>query len=148
MRILFLCIVAATALVVLEASAQSSSSGSFLARLGKDTVAVEQYALNAHELSGSSIARNPQTTIRQYSAAFGPNGTFERFHVSFQPFGKPVSVERDYVYNEDGWAVEMNPRDIWPNSGEQMVPVPEVHKQADYQPHQEDNPVSTAQFVV
>jgi hypothetical protein len=101
MRILILCVVAASALLVLEASAQSNSSGSFLTRLGKDTVAVERYTMSAHELSGTSIARNPQTTIRNYSATFDPNGKLERFHVTYQPFGKPVAMERDYVYNDD-----------------------------------------------
>jgi hypothetical protein len=61
---------------------------------------VEQYTLGAHELSGISIARNPQTTVRKYSATFA-NGKFERFHVSYQPFGKPIALERDYVYNDD-----------------------------------------------
>jgi hypothetical protein len=101
MKTLVLCALAASALLAPDASAQSNSSGSFLTTLGKDTVAVEQYTLGTRELSGTSIARNPQTTIRKYSATFGANGKLERFHVTYQPFGKPVALERDYVYNDD-----------------------------------------------
>ena len=101
MRISLLSLAAACMIVVSDATAQSGSTGSFLATLGKDTVAVEQYTMGVRELTGISIARNPQTTVRKYSATFDANGKLEKFHVSYQPFGKPVVLERDYVYNDD-----------------------------------------------
>lgn len=100
-----LAVIAGTAWVA--ATAQTSETGSFLAKLGRDTIAVEQYSMNARELRGTSIARSPQTTVRTYLATFGPNGALERFHVSYQKFGGPVTGERDFVYSDDSVRVTM-----------------------------------------
>jgi hypothetical protein len=100
-----LAVIAGTAWVA--ATAQTSETGSFLAKLGRDTIAVEQYSMNARELRGTSIARSPQTTVRTYLATFGPNGALERFHVSYQKFGGPVTAERDFAYTDDSVRVTM-----------------------------------------
>ena len=97
--LLFLLAVAATSWVA--ANAQSKETGSFLAKLGRDTIAVEQYSMDARELQGTSIARSPHTTVRTYRATFGPNGALERFHVSYQQFNGPVTAERDFEYTDD-----------------------------------------------
>jgi hypothetical protein len=89
------------------ATAQTKETGSFLAKLGRDTIAVEQYSMSDRELRGTSIARSPQTTVRTYLATFGPNGALERFHVSYQPFGGQVTAERDFVYADDSVRVTM-----------------------------------------
>jgi hypothetical protein len=69
--------------------------------LGNDTVAVEQFSMKGNELSGINTVRNPRTTVRTFSATFNPDGKLEHFLVKFQPFGKAVSAENEYVYLDD-----------------------------------------------
>ena len=86
-------------LLSLRAPAQTNG-GSFLTMLGNDTVAVEQFLMKGNELSGTSTVTNPRTTVRTFLATFSSGGKLERFLVKFQPFGKPVAAENEYIYME------------------------------------------------
>ncbi len=63
----------------------------FLTKLGNDTLAVEEFSINSHEIQGTSIARAPRLTVRKYKATFGDNGMLEHFHVTYQRFSGQVS---------------------------------------------------------
>lgn len=88
-------------LTVLSLTGMGQTKSAFVAMLGEDTLAVEEYSMNGGALTGVSIIRSPQTTVRTYRATFGPNGQLEKFHVEYQPYGKPVGAERDYLYYDD-----------------------------------------------
>ena len=85
----------------LAATAQTTRTSSFVTTLGRDTIAVEQYALSGHTLKGTSVVRSPKTTVRDYTAEFGPDGELSRFHVSLHPLNGAVTGERDYLYRGD-----------------------------------------------
>ena len=95
----------------LAVAALGQTKGAFVATIGNDTLAVEQYSMKGNELTGVSIVRSPQTTVRNYRISFGPKGRLDRFHVEYQPYGKPVSAERDYVYYDDSVHVIMKQGD-------------------------------------
>ena len=101
MKRCFFLLTVITGLTCIGAIGQPKQSGYFLAKLGRDTIAVEEFSLNARELHGTSVARSPKTTIREYSATFGSDGILTHFHITYQRFGKPVFAERDYVYSND-----------------------------------------------
>ena len=65
-------LLALTALAVPVLHAQQAS---FVYRLGKDTVAVEQYTRTANRLTGEVVSRQGAAVVRTvYDAALGPNG--------------------------------------------------------------------------
>jgi len=55
--------------------------GTFIVRLGRDTVALERYSRTAARLEGEQVARAPSTVHRIYTATFGPGGAVERFEL-------------------------------------------------------------------
>ncbi len=85
----------------ITAYAQEATNGYFVTRLGRDTIAVEQYEVNGHELKGMSVVRSPRTVIRQYEASFGATGELNEFHVTLRSIEGAVSGERDYLYEGD-----------------------------------------------
>ena len=76
LRLVTLC---AAALVAPPALA--AQTGQFVVRLGKDTLAIEQYARTTDRLQGEQVLRSPRTVHRLYTASFGPGGALERFEV-------------------------------------------------------------------
>ena len=83
------------------AMSQPGQGGSFLTMLGRDTIAVEEFSFGANGFQGTSVARAPRTSLREYSATFGPGGVLERFHITYQRYGGTVYAERTYVYTDD-----------------------------------------------
>ncbi len=83
------------------ASAQKSTSGSFLTKLGRDTITIEQFTMAARELKGMSVSRSPRMMVRDYIAEFGPKGELRRVHVTFRRPGGALAGEREYMYAED-----------------------------------------------
>lgn len=73
----------------------------FLTKLGNDTLAVEEFSINSHEIQGTSIARAPRLTVRKYKATFGDDGLLTHFHVTYQRFSGQFLSERDYTYTND-----------------------------------------------
>lgn len=58
---------------------EPADSGTFLVRLGHDTVAVERYVRRGDTLRAVSVTRSPSTVVRAYTAVFGPDGRVARF---------------------------------------------------------------------
>lgn len=83
------------------ATAQSSTGGYFVAKLGRDTIAVEQFTFSGNQLKGTSVARSPRTMVRDYTADFAPNGELTRFHMTLHRVDGRETGERDYVYRGD-----------------------------------------------
>src|SRR4029077_15497865 len=54
-------------------------SGQFVVRLGRDTLAIEQYKRTADRLYGEQVIRSPRTVHRIYTVRFGPGGAAQRF---------------------------------------------------------------------
>ena len=74
---------AALALLLAAApAAAQSESGAFVIRLGRDTVAVEQYTRTADRIQGTLVSRAPRTTVRTYTAQLRPDGTVSRLEMT------------------------------------------------------------------
>src|ERR1700704_2579097 len=72
-----------------------AQTGQFLVRLGRDTLALEQYTRPADRLEGEQVIRSPRTVHRLYTATFGPGGTIERFElITHNVSGAPGPLER------------------------------------------------------
>lgn len=66
-------------LVTLTVAAQDS--GSFVARLGNDTVSLEQYTRTAAQIRGEYVLRTPRTVHRIYTADLNSDGTIRRLEI-------------------------------------------------------------------
>lgn len=82
------------------AHAQIEQKEYILTKLGRDTIAVEEFTADAIGLRGTSVARSNRTTLREYSARFNAAGNLENFHVTYTRGGATVS-EREYLYSND-----------------------------------------------
>ena len=71
----------AVLVALLVPAALAAQSGAFIVRLGRDTLALEQYSRTAGRLEGEQVARAPSTVHRIYTATFGPGGAVERFEL-------------------------------------------------------------------
>ncbi len=58
-----------------------AQDGQFIVRLGKDTLAIEQYTRTADRLQGEQVVRSPSTVHRIYTASFAPRGALEHFEL-------------------------------------------------------------------
>ena len=71
----------ALSLAAVPAAAQEES-GAFVIRLGRDTVAVEQFTRTADRIQGTMVSRTPRTSIRTYTADLRPDGTIGRLEMT------------------------------------------------------------------
>ena len=81
--------------------AQTEQNGFFLTRLGRDTIAIEQYTSDAHGLRGTSVVRSPRLLIRDYSARFDEAGNLENFHLTARTEAGAKVLDRDFLYTND-----------------------------------------------
>jgi hypothetical protein len=97
-------------------SAIGAQTASFVYRLGKDTVAIEQFTRSAKSITGDVVSRTGPTVIRlQYEAAFGADGrtttaSFKILGADGKPIkGRPLeiryavagdSVKRDILWGD------------------------------------------------
>ncbi len=85
-----------------------AQSGQFLVRLGRDTLAIEQYTRTADRLEGEQVVRSPRTVHRLYTVTFGPGGAVERFElVTHNVSGAPGPLERRATATFSGDSVVM-----------------------------------------
>lgn len=68
-------------LAVLTVPLTAQQGGSFVVRLGTDTLAVEQYTRTATQLRGEQVIRSPRTMHRIYTVTYRPDGSVERFEL-------------------------------------------------------------------
>lgn len=73
---------AVLALSLAAAPAAAQESGAFVIRLGRDTVAVEQFTRTADRITGTLVARAPRTSVRTYTAELRPDGTIARLEMT------------------------------------------------------------------
>jgi hypothetical protein len=73
---------AALALSLAAVPAAAQESGAFVIRLGRDTVAVEQFTRTADRITGTLVSRTPRTTVRTYAADLRPDGTIGRLEMT------------------------------------------------------------------
>jgi hypothetical protein len=75
-------------------AALPGQSGQFVVRLGRDTLAIEQYTRTADRLEGEQVVRSPRTVHRLYTISFGPGGAITRFEqVTHNVSGGPGALE-------------------------------------------------------
>ncbi len=75
-------------------AALAAQTGQFVVRLGRDTLAIEQYTRTADRLQGEQVVRAPRTVHRLYTVTFGPSGAAERFElVTHNVSGAPGPAE-------------------------------------------------------
>jgi hypothetical protein len=84
-----------------DQAAPGASKGFFLTMLGRDTLAVEEYVLDATGLRGKSVIRSPRTTVREYTALFDAGGNLTHLLLTTKRAGGEVVSERDYQYSPD-----------------------------------------------
>ncbi|HEU0014906.1 MAG TPA: DUF2911 domain-containing protein [Longimicrobium sp.] len=77
-----LALLALAALAGARPAAGQQESGGFVVRLGRDTLAVEQYTRTAGRIEGTLVSRSPRTVTRTYVAELAPDGTVTRFTVT------------------------------------------------------------------
>jgi hypothetical protein len=77
------------ALVALPAAAQQET-GSFVVRLGNDTLAVEQFVRAPGHLSSHLVTRSPRTVLRRIHADLGPDGAVRRLVMHSQVMNDPT----------------------------------------------------------
>ena len=75
-------------------AALAAQTGQFVVRLGRDTLAIEQYTRTGDRLQGEQVVRAPRTVHRIYTVTFGPSGAAERFElVTHNVSGAPGPAE-------------------------------------------------------
>jgi hypothetical protein len=94
-------VAAALCLWCTMAFSQGEQTRYLLTRLGRDTIAIEEYSIGSNGLHGTSVVRSPRTMIRDYSADFDRDGNLETFHVLSHLESGKVLNERDYSYTND-----------------------------------------------
>lgn len=57
----------------------ASDDAAFVTWLGDDTLAVEQFARDAEQMTATVVLRTPETTLRTYTLDVTPDGLMERF---------------------------------------------------------------------
>jgi len=67
--------------LVLTLAIAAQDSGAFIARLGNDTLALEQYTRTPTQLRGEYVLRTPRTVHRIYTADLNPDGTIRRIEI-------------------------------------------------------------------
>lgn len=96
-------------------AALGAQQASFVYRLGKDTIGVEQFTRTANRLSGEVVSRTGATVVRtEYDATIGPDGrvtavTYKLFGADGKPIkGRPLemryAVTGDSVTRDVMWA--------------------------------------------
>src|SRR5947207_473990 len=89
-------------------AALAAQTGQFVVRLGRDTLAIEQYTRTADRLEGEQVVRSPRTVHRLYTVTFGPGGAVERFElVTHNVSGAPGPLERRATATFSGDSVVM-----------------------------------------
>ena len=84
-----------TAVLALPApAALAAQTGQFVVRLGRDTLAIEEYTRTADRLQGEQVVRTPRTVHRIYTVMFDPGGAAERYElVTHNVSGAPGPAE-------------------------------------------------------
>jgi hypothetical protein len=95
-------LLSAFALQHLAAQGTEPYTGTFIARMGSDTVSVETYTIINNHLYGKAFIRVPEDYIGHFSIHFYPDGTIREFNVeAMDPANSSIpfkAVSRDFEY--------------------------------------------------
>jgi hypothetical protein len=80
---------------------QTAQTGYFVTKLGRDTVAIEEFSADARVVRGTVVARATRTTVREYTALYDAAGNLENFHVVSRLYDGAILTDRDYRYTDD-----------------------------------------------
>ncbi len=81
--------------VSLSASPLCAQQGSFLVRLGDDTLAVENYQIKARQLEVYQLFRSPRTVLRHYVVELGRNGAVTRAMAAvYRPYALDHAIQQ------------------------------------------------------
>lgn len=80
-----------TLAAALLAAQGTPETAGFLWRLGTDTTEVERFTRAPGRLQGVHLTREPQTTIRAWSAELAPDGSVRRFELTLRRDGSVLS---------------------------------------------------------
>jgi Protein of unknown function (DUF2911) len=61
--------------------AAAQERGGYVIRLGRDTVAVEEFTRSGNQVTGTLVTRSPRTNIRTYVAELRPDGSIGRLEI-------------------------------------------------------------------
>jgi hypothetical protein len=71
-----------------QARAQARDSGAFVARLGRDTIAIERYVVSGGRIEAVGVTRSPRTVVRRLVIVLAEDGTVSRFATAME--GQPL----------------------------------------------------------
>jgi hypothetical protein len=77
------------------AAQQRADSGTFIVKLGRDTLAIERYVRSGGSLQGIVITRSPRTNVARYTFSLAPDGTVREYGSAREPDSvqaRPVAV--------------------------------------------------------
>jgi hypothetical protein len=90
--------------------AQKPDSGAFFVRLGKDTLAVERYVRNSHQLIADAVLRTPQTRLMKLTLTFNDKGDVAWYEVLSSPVpgvpNSPPLIRSLTTYTGDSARIE------------------------------------------
>jgi hypothetical protein len=96
------------ALAAITAPVAAQQTGSFVVRLGTDTLAVEQYTRTATQLRGEQVLRSPRSLHRIYTVHYRADGSVERYEmVTHNIGGGPGPAETRAIAEFGASAVTM-----------------------------------------
>ncbi len=94
----------ALAIVAASAAPLAAQSGSFLIKLGRDTIGAEHYEISGNTLKGEVFTRQPRTSHLTYVATLAPDGSvthLELTRATTNPQNAPVVVMQSVDYRND-----------------------------------------------
>jgi hypothetical protein len=111
LRNILLSTLGAAALVApVRLCAQTPDSGAFFVRLGKDTLAIERYVRNPHQLLAEAVLRTPQTRSMKLTVTFNDKGGVAWYEVLNSPVpgvpNSPPAIRTIVTYAGDSARVE------------------------------------------
>jgi hypothetical protein len=83
--------------------------GTFIVRLGTDTVSVERYSLSPERMEVLAVTRSPRTLLREVTLEFGDGGQLERYESRVREPGAAADelLDRTVVTWEEGDSVRV-----------------------------------------
>ena len=73
-------------------ASQEADSGTFIVRLGTDTVAVENYVRTPERFEATAVTRSPRAMVRETVLTFAPDGAVSRYETTLHDAGAPADA--------------------------------------------------------
>ncbi len=106
--------VPALAIIAASAAPLAAQNGSFIIKLGRDTIGVEHYEISGNTIRGDVFTRQPRTSHLTYAGTLGPDGSFTHLDVTratTNPQNVAVVVKQAVDYRNDSAYVTINRND-------------------------------------